>query len=358
MDNTLFTNLTSSNTFLAEFKKKIKESTDLVIASGYFGSSILLEFQEDLVDIARRGNCKILLGMIFHGGVSLKQQDILRSVNAKIRQVNQDAGIFISIRPYHGKIYQFQSKKYNSNELYLGSSNFSKEGFATRNECTAKIDNNNIKNEVNAYLKKLFDENFAKRIEDVELRHREKVGDKKPSKLLKDYEIDKSKFPDIKKTIGICPIELRVDEQPQSGLNLYFGRGRKNQNGQYKTRPWYEIEIGTNQSDRDNDFYPLSTPNPRKKGSKSREGRFTAFAEDDGKFYEFEMRVFADYGKNISSAGGSGGRETLGKFIKGKLEKQGLLKEGEAITTEVLMEYGSNTLKLHKIDDIKYILEF
>ena len=108
----------------------------------------------------------------------------------------------------------------------------------------------------------------------------------------------------------------------------------------------------------ENEFYPITAPNPSKKSSNSREGSFTAYAEDEGKFYKFEMRVFADYGKNISSAGGSGGRQTLGRFIKGKLEKQGLLEEGDVITSEVLMEYGQDTLELHKINDNEYILRF
>jgi len=358
MNDLLFTNLTPSTSFITEFKKKIKESSDLTIASGYFGGSTLLEFESDLVEIAKKGNCKILLGMIFHGGVSIKQQDILRSVNKKIRQANPDAGIFISIKPYHGKIYQFQNINKSSDDLYLGSSNFSKEGFASRNECTAQINNNSLKEEVNSYLKTLFDKSYAKRIEDVELRAKSTTGGAKPSNLLEDYEISKLEFPDIHKVIGVCPIKLRVDAQPQSGLNLYFGKGRKNTNNQYKTRPWYEVEIGAEKSDMENEFYPITAPNPSKKSSNSREGSFTAYAEDEGKFYKFEMRVFADYGKNISSAGGSGGRQTLGRFIKGKLEKQGLLEEGDVITSEVLLEYGQDTLELHKINDDEYILRF
>ena len=141
----------------------------------------------------------------------------------------------------------------------------------------------------------------AKRIEDVELRAKSSTGFTRPSNLLEDYEISRKEFPDIKKVIGVCPIKLRVDAQPQSGLNLYFGKGRKNTNNQYKTRPWYEVEIGAEKSDMENDFYPITSPNPAKKSSNSREGSFTAFAEDDGRFYKFGMRVFADYGKNISS---------------------------------------------------------
>lgn len=70
------------------------------------------------------------------------------------------------------------------------------------------------------------------------------------------------------------------------------------------------------------------------------------------------MRVSADFGKNIASSNESGGRETLGKFIKGKLEKRGLINEGDVITSETLMDYGNDTLELHKISDSAYILNF
>ena len=70
------------------------------------------------------------------------------------------------------------------------------------------------------------------------------------------------------------------------------------------------------------------------------------------------MKVFADYGKNIATSDLSGGRETLGKFLKGKLEDKGVLKEGDLITSETLLEYGNDTLRLYKLDNHEYIMEF
>ena len=357
MSEVLFTNYTNTSKFKNEFKRKLSESDRLIIASGYFGYSTLVEFEKDLINIAKKGDCKILLGMIFHGGVSQKQQDILEKVNMSLRNVNSDSGIFISTTDYHGKIYQFYNSAKNKYDLYLGSSNFSNEGFASRYECTSYIENENLKNEVSQYLDQLFNEKLARRIEDVELRSRS-LQVVKPSKLLKDYEIQESDFPYINQSIGVCSIKLRVDEQPESGLNLFFGRGRKNQKGQLTTRPWYEIEIGTSKQDRENPYYPKTKLNAKKDGGKSREGDFIAYAMNDSKYYKFNMKVFADYGKNIATSDLSGGRETLGKFLKGKLEDKGLLKEGEVITSETLMEYGNDTLFLHKLNDTEYIMEF
>ena len=48
----------------------------------------------------------------------------------------------------------------------------------------------------------------------------------------------------------------------------------------------------------------------------------------------------------------------LGEWIKGKLENLGILKRYEPITSDILDEYGSNTLKLHKISTTEYLMEF
>lgn len=359
MSEALFTNLDSSSKFEIEFKKNLKLTNNLTIASGYFGASTILDFEDDLVDISRKGQCKILLGMIFHQGVTKKQNEALIRVNEKIRSVNEDSGIFISTTPYHGKIYNFNFHEGDSN-LYLGSSNFSQDGFASRNECTALISDHNIKQKVENYLTNLFSTKLCLRLEEVELRSATKSKTKKPSKLLEDYQIQAVDFPDITEAQGVCPIKLRVDSQPESGLNLYFGAGRRNQNGKFEPRPWYEIEIGAQRKDYENPYYPESKPNPRPNSprSRSRLGAFTAFAEDDGKFYKFNMKVSADNGKNIASAEESGGRATLGKFIKGKLEKAGLLQEGELITSEMLYEFGNDTIELHKLDSNRYIIKF
>ena len=132
----------------------------------------------------------------------------------------------------------------------------------------------------------------------------------------------------------------------------------------HSTRPWYEVEIAACKTDRDNPFYPksklinLTAKGKNGKAKKSRNGEFTAYAEDDGKYYKFDMTVYADYGKNISTSKKSGGRQTLGKFIKGKLERAGLLKEGQRITTDMLLEYGSSHIKFIKISDSIYVIDF
>jgi hypothetical protein len=295
--------------------------------------------------------------MIFHGGVTSKQQEVLTMVDDKLREGNPHNGIYVSISPYHGKIYLFHDKSNNSEDLYLGSSNFSEDGFASRNECTALITDEQTKKDVNDYLEHLFKDNLAIPLRQAKLRIRGAESPKiRASKLLEDYEIESKYFPDLTKAIGVCSIELRVDAQPNSSLNLCFDMGRINKKQIYAPRPWYEVELTTLKSDRESPYYPKNVSNS--KTSKSREGKFIAYAEDNGTYYKFDMRVHSDDGKNISTAKESGGRETLGRFIKGKLERAGVLNEGERITSEKLLDYGRTSIDFIKISDGVYVMVF
>lgn len=232
MSQTLFTNHDGSTgglKFKQEFKAKLNNSNELIIASGYFGASSIVEHESDILKLGKIGVCKILIGMIFHGGVTGNQRDVLVSLDNKLRAINPNNGVFVSIKDYHGKIYLFRDKTDNNESVYLGSSNFSEEGFATRHECTALIQHEETKRDVTNYLEKLFDTKIAQPLSKVELRVKGATTYVIPaSKLLEDYEVPFAEYPDITNALGTCDIELRVDDQPNSSLNLYFDKGRVN----------------------------------------------------------------------------------------------------------------------------------
>lgn len=356
MYTNLFTNdKRQKKKLLKEFDDNLKNTQDIKIASGYIGTSTIEDMEPKLIKVAKQGSCKILIGMIYHGGVTKKQFKALNSLDKKLRKIDENNGIYISREQYHGKIYSLKTQ--TNNYLYLGSSNFSKEGFNSRLEATILLNDEQTQTEAMNYLDYLFDLNTTAKFDDVDLRI---TGSKKSkplvSNMLEDYEINSSEFPDISKAIGVCEIKLRVDKQPRSSLNLYFDKGRKNQKGKYAPRPWYEIEITSTQTEIQTPFYPKSEQlDPAKK---SRNGSFTGYIQEGDKYYKIDMVVHADNGKNISSAESSGGRSTLGKLIKGRLERAGVLKEGEVITSDILDSYGNDVLKLIKIDDDNYILDF
>lgn len=356
MHKSVFTNHKDfGGNFLKEFDHQLDISENLLIASGYFGSSTIEELEVKILRLSKRGSCKILIGMIFFDGVTEKQKFTLTSLDNKLRAINPENGIYISMRSYHGKIYQFQRD--HEINLYLGSSNFSKEGFASRLECTTLIKDEETQIGVSDYLEKLFlfDTTIPLSATDLKVK-RVRQAETRTSKLLKDYECSAKKYPDISKALGRFDIKLRVDEQPRSSLNLYFEKGRLNQQKKYVPRPWYEVEITATTEEIKSPYYPPSEVVTE--GKKARKGKFTAYIKDDDKYYEVKMKVHADNGKNISSSKESGGRETLGKLIKGRLERAGVLLEGELITSETLDAYGRDYLTLIKMSDQVYILEF
>ncbi len=344
----IFTNETrKGRNFKSEFISRIKNARSLTIATGYFGASLIQEIESKLVKISRNGNCRLLLGMIFHSGISKKQKDAIESLDKKLRAESQENGIYISRKEYHGKIYKID------NNIYLGSSNLSEHGFISRWECTAQINDLATQNETSEYLDFLFNEKTTVMLSEVDLTTPTPTKTLKPSRFLKDYEV--KTFPSGK-IIDSINIELRVDKQPASSLNLYFDKGRKNTKGLYAPRPWYEVEITTSSAERLHPCYPKSKKISDKK--KSRYGEFNAYIQENGKIYKLRMTVASDKGKAIASSTESGGRETLGRYIKGKLETAGILKYGERITSEILDVYGRNFITLKKINDKNYILEF
>jgi len=360
MSGSLFTNKFKPlyGDFKTEFKKRLIECSSLTIATGYFGISALEENEKAFIDLAKRGNFRLLVGMILRGGCTKKQEEKLRSFDGLIRSINKNSGVSVSLEEYHGKIYYFNNN--NSNFLYIGSSNFSEQGFASRYECTALVEEPNIHKATKEYLDHLFlydekekDESISIPISEAEFaRYNYNISRlgkvREIKKQLSTYEINKSEFPDLSKQLGFVDIQLRVDEWKASSLNLFFDKGRYNKKTKkYSLRPWYEVEITTQTSEQKNPFYPQS-------------GSFILYASDNNKYYKIMCTVSSGplKLKAIQSSKKSGGRETLGKLIKGKLERLGFLKEGEKITSDVLYEYGRKSIRLIKMENQVYVLDF
>jgi hypothetical protein len=338
-----------------DFVPSIKNTDNLCIATGYIDEEFLGEIKPTLVSIARRGNCKLLVGMVFHSGVTKKQKALLTSLHTELVSCNPDSGVYISRNQYHGKVYLCEE---NSNKIaFLGSSNLSTYGFYRRLECTVKITDKPIVDDLSKYLDYLFSKPTTNSLDEIELKTKKKPNKSaKPSNLLKDYEISKTEFDSLPAPISQQDIELRVEAQPNSSLNLFFDLGRKGSNGQYKTRPWYEVELSTTVKDRTDPNYPTFSSNSD--ASKSQSGSFFVFIKEGDSYFKIAMRVHSDGGKNISSAKESGGRETLGRYIKGKLQSAGVLVQGDRITSETLELYERDFITLKKIDNTRYILEF
>ncbi len=347
----LFTNdIKHGGEFKKQFVSRLHAAGDLTVAAGYFGTKLVEDLTPKLTAVALRGRCRLLFGMVFHGGLTPDQKKALVALDTKLRQASagKGSGVFISVKPYHGKIYQIDD------DIFLGSSNFSMEGFKTRWEATSALTDPTVKSATRKYLNFLFSEKTTVALSQVKLIRKKRTAPPKPSRYLNDYRYNQ---PLPGAVIGSMDIKLRVDVQPASSLNLYFEPGRKTgRTGTYKPRPWYEVEVTARAKEIKNPLYPPS--NLIKKGSKSRRGWFYVYIQENGIYYRLKMEVCSAGGKAIMSSRESGGRETLGRFIKGRLEAAGVLQRGGLITSDTLAAYGRDSITLQKIDDKNYILEF
>lgn len=327
--------------FENEFNRHIKTCDSLEIATGYFGVSTLHKYRSALVDVASRGSCKILIGMIFNEGVSASQKNTLEKLHNDLIKANPKSGVYITLKNYHGKVYKFNNA--NNDFIYVGSSNFSDSGFKTNYEFNTLVNHADTKKHVNNFLQFLFDKkcDFVKPLDLVELvtKGNKLNAEKNEFNKLRLLRINANDFP-TNAPIATLKIKLRPDSQPNSSLNLCFEAGRLSK-GKYIPRPWYEVEITCTKGEISQLGYP--------------KGDFNAFVQDDGAYYRIPMVTASDGYKAMTS---KNNRHILGVLIKDRLERSGALKRGERITSETLADYGNDEITLKKISNKNYILEF
>ena len=115
--------------------------------------------------------------------------------------------------------------------------------------------------------------------------------------------------------------------------SAFFGKGRESRNGIVKPRHWYEVELIVPKSVAGQPGYPRS---------KTPEAEFDVIT-DDG--WKFKCKVSGDYSKNFRS---EGDLTILGKWLKGRLENDGVLKVGFPVTAQTLRNYGRSSFSLIK----------
>lgn len=244
---------------------------------------------------------------------------------------------------YHGKIWCFRQGV--AQTVWVGSHNFSDEGLKKRLEAGTRITDQQDLAKIESFIDSLCGINCAVTIDKLAPA----AADVQSYKGLPKY----TSLPAVKATS--MEIKLRPSEQPQSSLNLCFGAGRKNQQGIYTPRPWYEIELSVPKSAQTNDVYPRPLPSEIPPGKKSLRMEFTAYLTHDGVTYrKASLSTYSDGNKAM----GSKPRTIFGEFIKGGLESAGVLRRGEPITDEVLEAYGRDSVTLTKLTNGEYVVTF
>lgn len=321
--------------------REFNNSDNVTIASGYASLDVIQAFEKPFISVAKKGGIsRLLLGMAFYEGLSQKKLDAVTQLNINLKLYNKNSGVFVTNgRRYHGKVYQFDNQGISS--IYVGSSNFSASGTKGNIECTVPIVDDKQKINLISFLNDLYSPSYSIPIDKAEITvpGKKKILLNKVENLwnkLKTYDTTTVSIGKLPKFV--FPLE-RVAEKEKSNLNVYFGKGRWSRStGKTKPRPWYEIELIASNDLNSQPFYP--------------KGDFLAYT-DDGLI--IPMRTQGDYFKNIRS---KQSLQIFGIWLKGKLEKKGVLRKYEPVTSDTLEEYGNDKLAFYKIGKGKYYMTF
>ncbi len=336
---------TNTEQFGGDFKKALKQgfntSKNITVASGYASTDIIGEFKNDFIRIAQNGGtARLLLGMAFYEGLSQQKLDILNSLCAELRSINNKSGVYVTYtRKYHGKVYCFEDEV--EDKIFVGSSNFSASGTKGNIECTVSVLDLKAQTNIKQFLNYLFSTENSVSILKADIVV---PGSVKYKKRISLVTLDALKrYNPATLNLALMPRFTyplsRVVENEKSSLNVYFGKGRLNtKTGNVKPRPWYEIELIANRELSSNPLYPI--------------GDFDAYT-DDG--YIIPMRTQGDYFKNIRS---KNSLQIFGMWLKNKLQKSGALTPLTPVTKETLTEYGNDNIVFSKIDEGKYHISF
>lgn len=356
----IYTNESSASSLEPAILKALRLAVSLDIAVGYLGSSFSAKVEKAILNLSKKGKVRLLLGMYFHKGMNEKTYARVLAIDKSIRKGGiLGSGVYVSRREYHGKLYRVILVD-DQAKVFLGSSNLSPAGLEKRLECNIELSQSSpVYSDLGEYLDYLFAPEIAIDFSKVDLLSR-----KKPSVSdLAKYCISKAEFSKLQgMIIGECKIDFRPDSQPRSSLNLFFDKGRRNNEGVYSPRDWYEIELTTTVPERANPCFPKSNSNSKKKDAagnpvgKSKKGNFTGFFEFRSKYYRIPMVVSGDNAKDLMSAK-PGGRKLLGEFIKGSLEDRKALPTHQRVNSSILESARLNALIIKKVSDQNYILE-
>ena len=102
-------------------KDELERSTHMEIASGYFFYELINELTRKLLKVAKRGSCKLLFGMFYHDRAIPEQRDCLIGLNQKLKDINDENGIYITTKRYHGKIFKFKNE--HEEKFFMSSLN-------------------------------------------------------------------------------------------------------------------------------------------------------------------------------------------------------------------------------------------
>jgi len=307
------------------FSEHFRRATKVSLITGYVSEEGLA----DLILLASQHpgleEFELFVGMAKFDGISGAQLRALNQLNNSFRE-GKIGGVYVpTALPVHAKISRFTGEGADGLDrvAIIGSSNLSALDPDLR-QWNAEIatDDADVLAGINASLEQL--RKISQPLDSTNLKI--KII-QRPEVLLQDQEgVETTRLRAFGEPTATWQLPLKCTEK--SNLNVYFGKGRSKGRLQ---RTWYEVEIIPGESITKTPGYP------------SREMGAFQVITDDGWAFDCKVSGGPNGNKNFRSARNL---QTLGKWIKGRLELDGLLTPGEKVTEEILSKYGRSSLTL------------
>lgn len=327
--------------FTTAFVQSLVNNSRVTMCTGYVATDAIVELQMLLEQSPGLIEFKLIVGMAKFDGLTRSQSDSLNLLNNFLTTRRLGCVYVAMAMPIHTKLAHFWGSE-TDETVILGSSNL---GSLTKSKRQYEVDicfrnTGLISDQVNEFLQKAifasakFSDVHNDIPEVVQTRHPiEEIGTVRRSTAPGEDLLDRDRTFEIPISVGA-----------RSGLNAFFGKGRKSVAGRLLPRPWYEAELIVPKDITSRAGYPNS----------SHSNVFRVFT-DDG--FEFDCKTSGDNYKNFRS---QGNLEILGRWIKGRLEASGNLSPGEIVTTAMLNNYGRSTLSLvgTKLSENDWLLDF
>ena len=330
--------------FNSEFERQLSESICVDMAVAYISEKSL----EYLVDCIHREktppSCNLAIGMHFFDGFTRSQYAAARDAERFLKDNKLGSIKLVKSFPFHGKLYSFQRRDGKISSL-VGSSNLNnirKYNPIRQYECDFLVEDQDIGAEISRFVGSLLQ--VSEHLCQVNISNE----DFKQSKnLLEGLQGVKTVSPEVVENALSSQSEYQRFElplktstgAPNSNLNVYFGKGRENKETQVvQGRHWYEVELIVSKNITNLPGYPTVE-------SGGSENRITVVT-DDG--YQFDCKISGTNSKNFRSADDL---TVLGRWIKGRLESEGVLSMGDRVTDDVLKNYGRSNASLSFVEN-------
>jgi HKD family nuclease len=342
----------SGKTFADTFSAFLDEATRIDIAVGYITADSLAWLHEALKSMTNIETMNLIIGMHYWDKFTEREYKTAEAFDKFLHSENRGTIRLVRTFKYHGKLYSWADENGVCAGV-IGSDNLSSIITSRRlYEVSALLSERDEAQKIRAFI----DELNAAATVGIEKYMSDGRGFRVSTDLLEGHEgvgkVDRIRLSEIikAKTEMFFDLPLKgVDlgkppsnrDGSKSNLNCFFGKGRVTQNGRILPRPWYEVEFIPGEAITSLSGYPKTN---------------TPFSVVTAEGWTFDCQVQGgkDGLKNFRS---SGDLQTLGMWVKGRMEDAGVLDIGHIVTTDTIKKFGKSAVRLTKtaIENIWYI---